>query len=36
MSHFWEMKLLREGRHSVLHGAKVGIGVLDQRVTLRG
>jgi glycerol-1-phosphate dehydrogenase [NAD(P)+] len=28
MSHFWEMKLLREGRHSVLHGAKVGIGVL--------
>ncbi|MCX6029113.1 MAG: sn-glycerol-1-phosphate dehydrogenase [Chloroflexi bacterium] len=28
ISHFWEMKLLREGRHSVLHGAKVGIGVL--------
>jgi glycerol-1-phosphate dehydrogenase [NAD(P)+] len=28
MSHFWEMKLLREGRHSVLHGAKVGIAVL--------
>lgn len=28
MSHYWEMKLLAEGRHSVLHGAKVGIGVL--------
>jgi glycerol-1-phosphate dehydrogenase [NAD(P)+] len=28
ISHFWEMKLLREGRHSVLHGAKVGIAVL--------
>ncbi len=28
MSHFWEMKLLAEGRHSVLHGAKVGIGVM--------
>ncbi len=28
MSHFWEMKLLREGRHSILHGAKVGLGVL--------
>ena len=28
VSHFWEMKLLRDGRHSVLHGAKVGIAVL--------
>ncbi len=28
MSHFWEMKLLREGRKAVLHGAKVGIGVI--------
>lgn len=28
VSHFWEMKLLREGRHSVFHGAKVGLGVL--------
>lgn len=28
MSHFWEMKLLREGRKSILHGAKVGVGVL--------
>ena len=28
ISHFWEMKLLREGRRSILHGAKVGIGVL--------
>ena len=28
ISHFWEMKLLAEGRHSVLHGAKVGIAVL--------
>jgi glycerol-1-phosphate dehydrogenase [NAD(P)+] len=27
-SHFWEMKLLREGRHSIFHGAKVGLGVL--------
>jgi len=27
-SHYWEMKLLREGRHSVLHGAKVGIAVV--------
>jgi glycerol-1-phosphate dehydrogenase [NAD(P)+] len=28
ISHFWEMLLLREGRHSVFHGAKVGVGVL--------
>jgi glycerol-1-phosphate dehydrogenase [NAD(P)+] len=28
VSHFLEMKLLREGRHSIYHGAKVGIGVL--------
>ena len=28
MAHFWEMKLLREGRHSILHGAKVGLGIL--------
>lgn len=28
ISHFWEMLLLREGRHSVYHGAKVGVGVL--------
>ena len=27
ISHFWEMKLLREGRHTVLHGAKVGVAV---------
>jgi glycerol-1-phosphate dehydrogenase [NAD(P)+] len=25
LSHFWEMKLLREGRPAVLHGAKVGV-----------
>ncbi len=25
LSHFWEMKLLREGRPPVLHGAKVGV-----------
>ena len=25
-SHYWEMLLLREGRPSVLHGAKVGVG----------
>jgi glycerol-1-phosphate dehydrogenase [NAD(P)+] len=24
LSHFWEMKLLREGRPGILHGAKVG------------
>jgi glycerol-1-phosphate dehydrogenase [NAD(P)+] len=28
ISHMWEMMLLREGRHSVLHGAKVGVAVL--------
>jgi glycerol-1-phosphate dehydrogenase [NAD(P)+] len=28
ISHTLEMKLLREGRHAILHGAKVGIGVL--------
>ncbi|MEJ5197988.1 MAG: sn-glycerol-1-phosphate dehydrogenase [Anaerolineae bacterium] len=27
-SHLWEMMLLREGRHSVLHGAKVGVAVI--------
>ncbi|MCX7668830.1 MAG: hypothetical protein N2439_01995, partial [Anaerolineae bacterium] len=27
-SHLWEMLLLREGRHSVLHGAKVGVAVI--------
>ena len=31
VSHFWEMKLLREGRHSIFHGAKVGLGVLASR-----
>ncbi len=25
ISHFWEMKLLREGRPAILHGAKVGV-----------
>ncbi|MBK8799899.1 MAG: iron-containing alcohol dehydrogenase [Anaerolineales bacterium] len=24
-SHYWEMKLLREGRPAILHGAKVGV-----------
>ena len=28
MSHFWEMRLLQEGKHSLLHGAKVGVGVI--------
>jgi glycerol-1-phosphate dehydrogenase [NAD(P)+] len=28
ISHMWEMLLLREGRHSVLHGAKVGVAVI--------
>ena len=27
-SHFWEMRLLRQGRPAVLHGAKVGIGTV--------
>jgi glycerol-1-phosphate dehydrogenase [NAD(P)+] len=27
-SHYWEMRLLREGRPPVLHGLKVGIGTL--------
>jgi glycerol-1-phosphate dehydrogenase [NAD(P)+] len=25
LSHYWEMKLLREGRPAILHGAKVGV-----------
>ncbi len=28
LSHYWEMKLLREGRRAILHGAKVGAGVV--------
>jgi glycerol-1-phosphate dehydrogenase [NAD(P)+] len=28
LSHYWEMKLLRQGRPAVLHGAKVGIGTV--------
>jgi glycerol-1-phosphate dehydrogenase [NAD(P)+] len=28
LSHFWEMKLLKENRPAVLHGAKVGIGTI--------
>jgi len=28
LSHYWEMKLLRQGRPAVLHGAKVGIGTI--------
>lgn len=28
LSHYWEMKLLRQGRLAVLHGAKVGIGTI--------
>jgi glycerol-1-phosphate dehydrogenase [NAD(P)+] len=27
-SHFWEMKLLREGRPAILHGAKVGVATI--------
>jgi glycerol-1-phosphate dehydrogenase [NAD(P)+] len=27
-SHFWEMKLLSEGRHAILHGAKTGVGTI--------
>ena len=26
LSHYWEMKLLRQGRPAILHGAKVGVG----------
>ncbi len=28
ISHFWEMRLLQEHKHSILHGAKVGVGVI--------
>lgn len=28
MSHFWEMKLLAQGHHEILHGTKVGINTL--------
>ena len=28
VSHYWEMKLLAEGRHAVLHGAKVGVATI--------
>ena len=28
LSHFWEMKLLRQSRPAVLHGAKVGVGTV--------
>lgn len=28
LSHFWEMRLLLEGRPAILHGAKVGVGCL--------
>jgi len=27
-SHYWEMKLLREGRPAILHGAKVGVAAI--------
>jgi glycerol-1-phosphate dehydrogenase [NAD(P)+] len=27
-SHFWEMKLLREGKPAILHGAKVGVAAI--------
>lgn len=27
-SHYWEMKLLREGRPAILHGAKTGVGTV--------
>ena len=38
-SHFWEMKLLREGRPAILHGAKVGVAtilVAEQYAKVRG
>jgi glycerol-1-phosphate dehydrogenase [NAD(P)+] len=28
-SHYWEMKLLREGRPAILHGAKVGVATVE-------
>jgi glycerol-1-phosphate dehydrogenase [NAD(P)+] len=39
MSHLWEMLFLRQGRHSVLHGAKVGVAVvlsLQRYASIRG
>jgi glycerol-1-phosphate dehydrogenase [NAD(P)+] len=28
LSHYWEMKLLRQGKPAILHGAKVGVGTV--------
>ena len=28
LSHFWEMRFLMEGRKPVLHGTKVGVGMI--------
>ena len=28
ISHYWEMKMLAEGRHAVLHGTKVGVATI--------
>jgi glycerol-1-phosphate dehydrogenase [NAD(P)+] len=28
LAHYWEMKLLRQGRPAILHGAKVGVGTV--------
>lgn len=28
ISHYWEMKFLQQGNHSILHGTKVGIGTI--------
>lgn len=39
ISHYWEMKLLRQNRPAVLHGAKVGVGTLlmaERYQTIRG
>jgi glycerol-1-phosphate dehydrogenase [NAD(P)+] len=38
LSHFWEMRWLREGRTALLHGAKVGVAtalIADQYAALR-
>jgi glycerol-1-phosphate dehydrogenase [NAD(P)+] len=38
LSHYWEMKLLKQGRPAILHGAKVGVGtryIARQYETLR-
>lgn len=35
VSHYWEMKLLAEGRHAVLHGTKVGVATIASAAVWR-